>query len=923
MAVSAFTQTSSANAGGLLTDGNALVSVDQTTLAESNYELLRDGTRRRRRPIYEETADRSGFRPVPNNAPISAHIWENPGHDTDTLIAVEQVGHLIEFYKLDRDTPSYVRNDPYPSGIDLRLWQFQYGFAPDTRCTYTEGNGNLYIFNEFTGCIRVTYDPVADDFTFAPIGTWIRDYEGAIEDQPADERVEGVNPLAWAVAQTFEAPLTGDNIAIADEMTDARAYNLSNSGWDAQSVSEFRKQSDQDYVTVDPARVYVADGVDPTINDVGIVGLRTYTVTNPPMFPAYTDRWILGRQVDEKTGQDIFSFPQLIKARENKSLPALGARVRDAYSGVSGTLNPIPFDLAGQWTVTPSAASHVIRLFFPTRQFHANPGWGASSFRVFLHSFVFSYEQGGRKWFGGLSGTHQAFPEGNGFVLRFVRPDFGVSAGEGHTNYALEEVIAYPSPEYFPHAAIANGNGVNRPAGGGLSPAGEFAGGRLWQCHPHSKRVTYSQIVPDGGRQTDGNGVNWESQCFIKNDPTDPEVNQLLLTDGGYLSVPDSGEHYGLEKLGDNLLLITSTGVWIIGNVGGIDPSGFVVKRLSHAEALGPTAIVNVGSEVHVAATEGILRFSMGDGGVSVDNLVEKRIRNLYDSLIDENFRSDLYLTDVDPNIDMGRRPFGAYDSETRTIRWSFVRKGNPLISSFDGNVFLSYAMTQDAWYRYDTPGQTSIQAMFALPFTVESESYNRFRYLVTTPNTDVLAIPEPMLCQWGVEVDFDENGDGTWVEPIDLTERFADFREIGDPQVRDGTPAFMLSNHQVLGEGQRWAQVNYITTICRKVASDYIDDGDGSVSESVPGSTLLSVRWDWTDNENWGKYAPEQEVHRKRRSFIPSGPGPIDHGEPRLVAKTKVPGRGREFRVHIRANGHADSHIEGWAVDGTVLRAV
>jgi len=206
------TNTYSASVNGLNTDGNDLAHEAQSNLSESNYELCRDGTRRRRRAVIEETI-RPNHVGIADGSFSSAYVWRTPNRIDNLSIMVEQRNGQIFFYEMQHESPTYVReNELYM--IEMRMWGTSTLFGGleqdiDTPCTYAEGNGSLYIFNRLTGTLKVEY---LDNGTLrtTPIGTWIRDYEGASEVQGMDFRETTPNP-------SF-----------------TRRYNLSNTGWDWQ-----------------------------------------------------------------------------------------------------------------------------------------------------------------------------------------------------------------------------------------------------------------------------------------------------------------------------------------------------------------------------------------------------------------------------------------------------------------------------------------------------------------------------------------------------------------------------------------------------------------------------------------------------------------------------------------------------------------
>lgn len=55
---------------------------------------------------------------------------------------------------------------------------------------------------------------------------------------------------------------------------------------------------------------------------------------------------------------------------------------------------------------------------------------------------------------------------------------------------------------------------------------------------------------------------NIAGKCYQEQDPTDPEFNELLATDGTVIDIGGAGSIIGMAPLGNSLVLITNQGVW-------------------------------------------------------------------------------------------------------------------------------------------------------------------------------------------------------------------------------------------------------------------------------------------------------------------------------------------------------------------------
>ncbi len=917
MAVTPYTKVSSASIAGLVTDGNALLSTDQSNLDEANYELLRDGTRRRRRPIVQETDGATTFLGSSANSLRSSYLWQTPAFRDNYSILCEENNGDILFYEVDHDNPSYMRRKEVSNDrLRLELWgtgDFNRVDHPqgEIACTYTEGNGSLYVFNSRAGTIKVD---LLDDNTLrmSPINTWVRDYRGAAERDQLDYRRPRVAPInTFAASNPFIDP--EEEVLITSELGAQRAYNLSNTGWDAKAISEFMIQSDQDYTVRDGANPYISEGAQVETISTNLISSNThYTVVrkvinNPSLWPAVTDKYLAGRQVDDR-GIDQFSFPQLIQAKDSTNPPPMGARIGVSEFSPAGSLSGVPVERKSSTATLVSGDNVSFDVTFNKRQQHYR-GFRADNIS-FVHSLTFTVQKDGRTYQGGLSGAlRTTFISDDGLTSRFYLPNGRMS---GYANIELKSLYMHPSPEYFPDNARFATNAYDYADTKARPLAGAFFAGRLWQTSDGHNRLYYSQVVDVSTSITDNPGPNLESLCFAYADPTDGDDNSVVATDGGYVNSNDSGTHYGLVTLGDSLLLLTDRGIWAIrpGSGNAFSASDYQYVKVVGAEVLGSQAFVSTGDQVHVATDEGILVLSMqsssfGNTSVQVERVLDNRLMNAYDDIVDKW-----------PN------PTAGYDPESRVVRWLF----RPKLDNYpdEGQPVLSYSMYHNSWYKYVLGADSRVFDMVVLPYAANTSTYNKFRYLVgglSSPTSNVY------LTGWGVEVEFGPEGTGLWVQNgVRTVELFADYRPLPADvnNARESPKAFMLTNHMLPGEAIKWSQINYIVVHNRNVTETWRDVGNNIIRPSVDGGTLLSIRWDWMNQKSTGKWADPYQTYRYRRSYLPTGITEDNkYGEPVLVHKMKLRGRGREFRLFFESDGHKDSHIEGWAYQGYILNEV
>lgn len=109
--------------------------------------------------------------------------------------------------------------------------------------------------------------------------------------------------------------------------------------------------------------------------------------------------------------------------------------------------------------------------------------------------------------------------------------------------------------------------------------------GRVWlggiDVEGLENNIGYSKVILDSAR---------DAEVFHQvNKPTDPEVNQLMDSDGGLLTIEGSGEIYDFYQFRKSLIVFAENGVWAItGSDGaGFKATDFSVSRISSVGCLG------------------------------------------------------------------------------------------------------------------------------------------------------------------------------------------------------------------------------------------------------------------------------------------------------------------------------------------------
>ena len=107
-----------------------------------------------------------------------------------------------------------------------------------------------------------------------------------------------------------------------------------------------------------------------------------------------------------------------------------------------------------------------------------------------------------------------------------------------------------------------------------------FYAGRVFYagCQPEERgelagRVYYSQILRNKSNA---------SRCYQANDPSAKDLNDLVDTDGGYITINDLGVVHAMVPFRQSLILISTNGCWEIGAGDSyFAPASYIVRQLS------------------------------------------------------------------------------------------------------------------------------------------------------------------------------------------------------------------------------------------------------------------------------------------------------------------------------------------------------
>ena len=205
---------------GLNTEFSEIGFQDGFTTDEANYELLIDGSRRRRKGLAAETgAGAAHTVPTLGSGFMNqTYVWENVGGNPDKKLMVFRTGDWLFFADADETV-----SDGWYSGTSkaIDMTAYRSDAATDAlvqkgSVSFSQGRGHLFVSGQYILPFYVEYDSATDTVDAQSITVRIRDYT------------------------TID-----DGLSVNTEPTDAtipadHKYNLRNRGWPQDRIDQYK-----------------------------------------------------------------------------------------------------------------------------------------------------------------------------------------------------------------------------------------------------------------------------------------------------------------------------------------------------------------------------------------------------------------------------------------------------------------------------------------------------------------------------------------------------------------------------------------------------------------------------------------------------------------------------------------------------------
>lgn len=476
-------------------------------------------------------------------------------------------------------------------------------------------------------------------------------------------------------------------------------------------------------------------------------------------------------------------------------------------------------------------------------------------------------------------------------------------AGSTHiktaTNIETAKLTEYPSSIAFYSGRIWYGsNGVydTVTASAGYTPSEYFRGSKIY----------FSQTIQDDFTKA--------SKCYQVNDPTAEDINQLLATDGGVISIKESGQIRGMQTLGPALVILSDNGMWRIAgkDFNSFTADSFTVDKISDSSVMSSTAFVATKDRLYTISSEGL--FVTGKVGsfsdISHQDISSPKIKKFFYQLSESTVSSSVLR----------------YDDKRNTL---FCFMNIPDVGEiFDPTTFntiLVYNEDLDCFYKYsifppdeytfvdailgpDTGAEQQLESVTDSSLVDVTDSLGNVVTISTA--TNIRYIDSSLIMLFVKE---DSSGEVTVNRLIGSTfSNATDFTDFGEDYIAYAEIGFD-SIGSLVGDRK---QAPYVLSYLRRVVQNFtsvVDEQQNVIGFTpIPEvSCKLMYRWDWnSDTEG------NNELYRLLRPYIPSFEGEeLAYGEDVIKNKSRIRGRGTSLSLYLESPEGKDAQVLGLGV--------
>lgn len=593
---------------GFVTETGPLIFPENTALSLDNIVLDTDGSIVPRQGFVDlSTLYSTSSTDVDYERGVTTYQWKAAGGQEADDLYVLRAGRVLRFFTANATPPVLLSGEDVDLSAYIPAGSVYTATDVDSgSCSMAAGDGRLFVVTPYTDPLLLTYDKDTGSIDVTPLTIRERDLEGVDDGLEPDEH--------------------------SSTLTSEYNYNLRNAGWNGAKLNEYKAwwtyypSRSEDPWTGVIDRVYPATG-------------RTDRIFDPELYKASGDigfgtseaakgKYILETFNTNVTGVSSTPVANTAFSAEFVNPTSSGGGLYDDYDGIDVSVT------TASLIITPGETATIEGTAFDSGADSAslNGSYIAASRSGNTYTFFMTRDQVEAIGFDALLnftvGASPAWANDGDDTLG-TTDDSTPTLNVGFEEDKRFEAVAFYAGRVF------------------------YAG-----CQPDTRkdlagRVYYSQII-----KTAANA----SKAYQANDPSAKDINDLLDTDGGYITINNLGVVHAMVPFRQSLIVIATNGCWEIGVGESIfTPKGYSVRQLTERGSKYRNGIMTIDGRPCYWSSQGL------------EVITESEITSFptVQSLTDETIKSFVQQDIVAGSVSC------TYDNVDNRAYWSFQLVGD------------------------------------------------------------------------------------------------------------------------------------------------------------------------------------------------------------------------------------------------------
>ena len=416
----------------------------------------------------------------------------------------------------------------------------------------------------------------------------------------------------------------------------------------------------------------------------------------------------------------------------------------------------------------------------------------------------------------------------------------------------------------------------------------EAYAGRVFFGGLGDNKVYFSKIVEDDNDVT---------KFYQQNDPTVQDLNDLLDSDGGVMTIAGAQNIKRLVVFGSSLIVFADNGIWEIKGPDGVfKATEFYVTKISTTGMANPRTYVDVEGVPFWWSKFGIHSLTRNEVSLQAEvaNLSKTSIQSLFDDI----------------SVEAKLNATGVYDSHNKVVSWLY---SNDVTNPYKYNRVLNLNIPLKAFYPWEFSDEDAstdfiVGASFWEGYSTSVESEDVVVNGTTiTHNGDTVTVEDFVM-----DVDTDprvvyfvkDNNSSTAKLHFADTSQYG-FKDWGT----EDYDSYVEAAFNFMGDLTTNKKGLLITTYMKVTEDGWVDTGDGYELRK-PSSCYLKPFWDLRTNPS-----SQQQIYRLKRVPVvnESNLNEFDPERDVNISRSRIKGKGRVLKLRFESDEDKDWHLLGY----------